>query len=243
MFFKNVFGVRFIGQRVCYNYYTKQKSEVELMHNTLKKRDCNINIKLTPSGAQYLHFEMSVDGDYFDFLPASTVGVQFGALVSALYKLFIEDIEDENVAWGKHEYLSDENHHIHTVVTKVSWDNEGTDIDIIFSRKISREIDYENDMMTVEIQSYDEELKKFSVKSKDFCYAVAKACTEALKEYGFYGYRYSTEYDYFILYQLLYIKSFALGNFEARRLSPENENWCAKKTSFEKEIELLLFDM
>ena len=38
------------------------------------------------------------------------------------------------------------------------------------------------------------------------------------------GYRYSTEHDYFKLHQLLYIKSFALLNFEARKLTSENEN-------------------
>ena len=212
------------------------------MTNKLKKRDCNINIKLTPTGTQYLHFEMTVDGDYFDYSPASTVSVQFGALVSALYKLFIEDIEDEHVAWGKHEYLSDDNHVIHTVVTSESWEDEGTDIDIIFSRKVACDIDYENDMMNIEIRSYSDILKKYTVKTKDFCYAVAKACTEALKNYGFYGYRHSTEFDYFILHQLLYIKCFALGNFEARELTYADDGY-TKKTSFEKEMELLMFDM
>ena len=189
-----------------------------------------------------MHFEMTVDDDYFDFLPASTVGVQFGAVISALYKLFIEDVDDENTTWGKHEYLSDENHIIHTVVTRESWDNEGTDIDIIFSRKIADKIDYENDMMSIEFRCYEDVLRKYDVKTKDFCYAVAKACTEVLKKYGFYGYRHSTEYDYFILYQLLYIKCFALGNFEARGLIDSDDGF-AKQTSFEKEMELLMFDM
>ena len=68
---------------------------------------------------------------------ASTVGVQFGAFVSAVYKLFIEDIDNEHTEWGNHEYLSDENHVIPTVVTKVAWEDEGTDIDIVFSRKVT----------------------------------------------------------------------------------------------------------
>ena len=212
------------------------------MINKLHKRDCDINIKLTPSGAQFLHFEMDVAGDKFDFLPASTVGGQFGAFVSAVYKLFIEDVDDEHTEWGKRKYLSDENHVIHTVLTKVSWDEEGTDIDIFFSRKVMAEIDYENDVLDVEIRCYDDILKKYTLKTKDFCYAVAKACTEILKEYGFYGYRYSTEYDYFILHQLLYIKCFALGNFEARVLTDADDEF-TKKTSFEKEMELLMFDM
>ena len=63
-----------------------------------------------------------------------------------------------------------------------------------------------------------------------------------LKEYGFYGYRHSTKYDSFILQQLLYIKSVALGNFEARRLYHVNDEYAAR-TSFADEMELLLFDM
>ena len=42
---------------------------------------------------------------------------------------------------------------------------------------------------------------------------------------------------------LLYIKAFALSNFEARELLSKDEKKYAKGTSFEKEMELLLFDM
>jgi len=212
------------------------------MKNKLKKRDCDIKIKLTPSGTQYLHFEMDIRGDHLDFLPASTVGEQFGAIISALYTLFHENDDGHN-EWHHRDYISDEEHIIHTAITKVLWDNEGTVIDIIMSREYKFDIDYENDLLEIEIQKYGKVLKKYTVKTKDLCYAVAKACTEVLKEYGFYGYRYSTEYDYFKLHQLLYIKSFALLNFEARELSSESEDDMPKKTPFEKEMELLLFDM
>ena len=211
------------------------------MKYELKKRDCDIKIKLTPSGTQYLHFEMDIQGDHLDFLPASTMGDQFGAVVSALYTLFNEK-EDMHEEWRSREHIADENHVIHRRVTKVEWDNEGDVIDIMMSRKGGIDIDYENDLIDIEIKNYDEVLKQYTVKTKDLCYAVAKACTEALKEYGIYGYRYSTEQDYFNLHQLLYIKSFALGNFEARELISEENDW-VKKTSFEKEMELLLFDM
>ena len=211
------------------------------MKTELKKRDCDIKIKLTPSGTQYLHFEMDIQGDHLDFLPASTMGDQFGAIVSALYTLFHEK-EDMHEEWRSREHISDENHVIHRRVTKVEWDNEGDVIDIIMSRKGGIDIDYEDDLIDIEIKNYDEVLKQYTVKTKDLCYAVAKACTEVLKEYGIYGYRYSTEQDYFKLHQLLYIKSFALGNFEARELTSEENDWI-KKTSFEKEIELLMFDM
>ena len=211
------------------------------MMTELKKRDCDIKIKLTPSGTQFLRFEMDIQGDHLDFLPASTVGEQFGAVVSALYTLFHEK-EDMHEEWRSREHISNDNHVIHTIVTKVDWDNEGDVVEIVMSRKCTVDIDYENDLIDIEINNYDEVLKQYTVKTKDLCYAVAKACTEVLKEYGIYGYRYSTEQDYFKLHQLLYIKSFALGNFEARELISEENDW-VKKTSFEKEIELLLFDM
>lgn len=212
------------------------------MINELKKRNCDINIKLTPSGTQYLHFEMDIQGDHLEFLPASTMGEQFGAIISALYTLFHEE-DDGHEEWHEREYISDEKHIIHTAVTKVDWDNEGDVVEIILSRKYEYEIAYENDLTEIEIKNYDTVLKKYTVKTQDLCYAVAKACTEVLKEYGFYGYRYSTEQDYFKLHQLLYIKSVALLNFEARELTSDDEAEWAKRTSFEKEMELLLFDM
>ena len=76
------------------------------MINKLQKRDCDINIKLTPSGAQFLHFEMDIQGDYLEFLPASTMGEQFGAVVSALYTLFHE-ADDGHEEWRPRDYISD----------------------------------------------------------------------------------------------------------------------------------------
>ena len=153
------------------------------------------------------------------------------------------EADDGHEEWQPREYISDENHVIHAAVTKVEWDNEGDMAEIILSHKCTLDIDYENDLIEIEIKNYDTVLKNYTVKTKDLCYAVAKACTKVLKEYGFYGYRYSTEFDSFNLHQLLYIKSFALGNFEARELTPNSENLCAVRTSFEKEMELLMFDM
>lgn len=212
------------------------------MIEKLKKRDCDISIKLTPSGVQFLHFEMDIQGDHLDFFPASTMGEQFGAVISALYSLFYEK-DDTHSEWRHFETIYDDNYIIHTVVSKFEWDNEGDVIDVIMSRKCVNDIDYENDLIDIEIKNYDKILKKYTVKTKDLCYAVAKACTQVLKEYGFYGYRYSTEYDCFNIHQLLYIKSFALLNFEARELVPNSENEWAMQTSFEKEIELLMFEM
>ena len=86
---------------------------------------------------------------------------------------------------------------------------------------------------------------------RDLCYAVAKACTEALKKYGFKGYLKSSGEQYvgdkIDLEMLLFIKAYALDAFEARSISKaweEPSGWRqAYASSFEKEMELLLFDM
>lgn len=122
------------------------------------------------------------------------------------------------------------------------WDCEGDEVELRFSRKLPENLDWETDEITFEIYRYDDLLVSDTVRSVDLCYAVAKACTEVLKTYGFYGYRYSTMLDCFNIFKLLYIKSVALGNFETRELHRVDSSG-ALATDFEKEIELLLFDM
>jgi len=93
--------------------------------------------------------------------------------------------------------------------------------------------------------------KEFTVDGRDLCYAVAKACTEALKKYGFKGYLKSSGEQYvgdkIDLEMFLFIKAYALDALEARTtiMAWEQPNgWKhAYASSFEKEMELLLFDM
>ena len=68
--------------------------------------------------------------------------------------------------------------------------------------------------------------------------------TEVLKEYGFYGYRYSTEYDNINLNHLIFIKAYALDCLEVRDFKNViDKHTSTGKTDFNKEMELLLFDM
>ena len=90
---------------------------------------------------------------------------------------------------------------------------------------------------------YGKTYQEYTVNDRDFCYAVAKACTEAIKEFGFYGYRYSTESQPIKIHQLLFLKAYALGNMDARDLTVVDEGLDFCKSDFEKELELLLFDM
>ena len=88
---------------------------------------------------------------------------------------------------------------------------------------------------------YGDTYSEFKMNDKDLCYAVAKACTDVLKQYGIYGYKYTTELDTFDFHKLLFIKAQALDCLEARELLKVDE--FSKKTDFNKEMELLLFDM
>ena len=83
----------------------------------------------------------------------------------------------------------------------------------------------------------------YVVRYADFCYAVAKACTETLKMHGFFGYHHATFTQDMSVRYLLFLKSIALGNFEARELTFYKEKERGETCSFQKEMELLLFDM
>lgn len=94
---------------------------------------------------------------------------------------------------------------------------------------------------------------EYTVESRDLCYAVSKAYTEAIKQFGFYGYIASTgsrcfeSGDSVDLHMLLFLKAYALGVEEPRILSPvgdHSNNWIGPlSTDFNAEMELLLFDM
>ena len=94
---------------------------------------------------------------------------------------------------------------------------------------------------------------RYVVDGKDLCYAVAKAYTEVLKKYGFYGYYFATagdtscSGDLIPIYMFLFIKAYGLMNMEAREFCElrgnKEEEGLTVASSFEKELELLLFDM
>jgi hypothetical protein len=99
-----------------------------------------------------------------------------------------------------------------------------------------------NIKISIDINRNESKHYEYNVRYKDFCYAVAKTCTEVLKTHGIYGYHHSIYEDDMHLRYLLFIKSVALNNFEARELTDMGDK-NGEASSFEKEIELLLFDM
>ena len=81
------------------------------------------------------------------------------------------------------------------------------------------------------------------MKYEDICYAVADACTKALKKHGFWGYHQATYTEDMNVRILLFLKAIGLGNLEARELTYHDEKGEGETADFGKEMELLLFDM
>ncbi len=213
----------------------------------LIKRDCDIKIKLTPVGAMYLKVQFEINNEHLEFMPSSAMAGQFGDFVNAFYELFLElgNYSCDNHREPYSRKRTKEIDGIDIITTKAHWDEEGRIIDIVFERRFKRESknwDYSDTVdLSFLIHSVEDTEKRFSVNTRDFCYAVAKACTDVLKDFGFYGYRLATEWDYFKIHQLLYIKALALDCLEMR-YCPASSN-SLPKTNFNQEIELLLFDM
>ena len=209
----------------------------------LKKRDCRIKVYIEPLGAELLDVSFDFGESKLEFTP-STAGMsdeQFGEFICALYTLYEENNSgrfDGHSEWKRRKYHAESDHLIKATTVTVKWDGEGPCMELEMTRKWK-----DDNILIRSTIDYGETYKEFLVNDKDFCYAVAKACTDVIKRFGFYGYRYSTESEPIKIHQLLFLKAYALGNMEARELIVVEEELDCCKSIFEKEIELLLFDM
>ena len=208
----------------------------------LQKRDCPIKVKIEPLGAELLDVCFVFGDEKLKYTPSTAMSDdQFGEFVSALYTLYAEPNSTEgdwHNEWHKRTDRTDSGYKILATTTTVNWDGEGTCMLLEMTR--------EKDGDTILLRSsmdYGKTHREFLVNDRDLCYAVAKACTEAIKQFGFYGYRYSTESEPIKIHQLLFLKAYALGNMEIRELMVVDEELDCRKSNFEKELELLLFDM
>ncbi len=226
----------------------------------LQRRNCNIRIRLTPLDVCFVKVELRINGIRHYYYPSSIMGGQFNDLIDALYVLYRENNDSHGIHQWKPEveWTETENGNESTCVSsRFTWDEEGSLI------KVSLRRDIRNGRWEANPSAYDPVEIKISgddsaddfectVDGRDLCYAAAKAYTEALKKYGFYGYYYSTCDEFSInasvlIERFLFIKAYALNALETRTLSkawgiPHSWRYPCK-TDFEKELELLLFDM
>jgi hypothetical protein len=121
------------------------------------------------------------------------------------------------------------------------WNEEGSESYWVIEREPTLDPDF-NIKISIKLCRSETKYYEYTVRYKDFCYAVAKTCTEVLKSHGIYGYHHSVFCDDMHLRYLLFLKSVALDNFEARELT-ENGDKNGESSDFEKEMELLMFDL
>lgn len=220
----------------------------------LEKRICNINIELTPCGADFLRVVMDIGEDHYTFWPSSAMGGQFSEFMGAVYAIYSEECDHHNINRRHITICKDGCPRGHArVISKCFWDEEGSIVDFSFSRvkflynAVNSICLPQEDPIEVTINS-----KEYIIDGREFAYAIAKAATSALKKYGFYGYFSSTGSneclgDIIDINQLLFFKAYALNVMETRKLTTvfsRAGSWQeSASSSFEDELSLLLFDM
>ena len=227
------------------------------MLEKLQKRDPGISMRLVPYGAGWSDVYLDIGEDKLYFI-ISYLGGTFTDLLATLYYLYPENKDpgnEENYVdcqWGLiengevveiAERIEKTPATIIPIPTKgdFTWDEEGAFSNWVIEREPTLNTDFDI-KISIDILRSEAKHYEYTVRYKDFCYAVAKACTEALKSHGIYGYHHSVFSDDMHLRYLIFLKCVALDNFEARSLTDMGEK-NGEGSSFEKEIELLLFDM
>ena len=231
-----------------------------------KKYNCPVKIRLVPYGGGWTDVHMDIGEDNLYFVISSYQGNQFEDLVKALYHMYPKQSDSENadslidyVEWLT-EYTGEEYVPVKIAETRevggvyvdipwkaqFTWDGEGPLAKWYIERNPDNKKDFMLDIKIVEEDYWEDRPEithQYCVRYKDMCYAVAKACTEALKKHGIYGYHHATYYNDINIRHLLFLKAVALDNFEARKLKFYEEKGKGETSDFEKEMRLLLMDM
>ena len=250
---------------LCKSYFLMRyaKAVVRARYGTgdflkLNKRNCDLQIKLTPIGADLLKVQMRIDGTRREFLLSGVLGSQFSSFLTALYCLYEEeDLEhwhyrrrNRNLKRERDTRTIDGNY---TASAELHWDSEGyghASITLVRESPTLLPTPSEApDPVTVIIRQ--RKSKRYTVDGRDLCYAVAKAYTDAMKKYGFKGfYKSCAGYDpgdSIDVRELLFVKAYALDALDAIKTEKAWESpggWAkADRSVIEKELQLLAFDM
>ena len=230
----------------------------------LNKRSCETRIRLTPCDGDFMRVHLRIGGDNHYFYPSCVMGTQFSSFLTAVYSLYNEGYDEHRLhrryTWREEdvyktwEYPWQDGKDSYYKEIPVSWDGEGPYWNIVLSRRSATEevppIGVP-DPITIKISSTRDKDYQYTIDGRDLCYAIARGYTEALKKYGFHGYLRSTGMQYlgdnFRMDELLFVKAYALDAMDVRELKEawrRPKGWMrADSSSFEKEMELLLFDM
>lgn len=232
-----------------------------------KKETRGIKMRLIPYGGGWTDLYADFgDGELF-FTISSCIGYPFESLMRALY--FLEPptgnadcgfLGDDRILF-KYK-ITDRSGNVTLIDETEEVDRDTSDIIDYFTWKVSFTWDEEGSYSSweidrlenapdslrirIEIHREESETHEYIVKYKEICYAVAAACTAALKKHGFLGYNRATYLDLNIRY-LIFLKAVALGKREACEIHSPKEKIAGEGngeySDFDKEMELLLSDM
>ena len=219
-------------------------------------------MRLVPYGAGWTDVYLTIGGDEHYFIISDVLGHSFDDFLSILYHLHPDNIAGlHSCPFIDYKYacnhkidggwktvkiiddLSDGDEYsiYHDIPWKAdfTWDEEGSESVWNLERDPTEDRDFELRISIVHRgKSY-----RYAVWYADFCYAVAKACTDMLKKHGFTGYHEATYTQDLNVRYVLFLKGIGLGNLEACELTRYKEQGMGETSDLEKELELLLFDM
>ncbi len=232
---------------------------------SLGKRDCNIKMEIIPYGGGWTTVLLDIQGDSLRFDISNLMGGQLDSLLRLLYHLYPSQYDPEDashfmeVKYGVCSRTcscfqvvkvvddlkeADPMSVIQDIPWKGSftWVNESQSSEITLERNPDQDEDF-NLSIHIETTGKDPRVSTYEVPYRDVCYAVAKACTQVLKDFGIFGYHNATYTQDLNFRHLIFLKSVALGNFQARELVASSNGELADFTDLEKELALILFDM
>lgn len=216
-----------------------------------KKYDCPVKFTITGCEAGWVDIDCNFNGEVLRFA-VSHIGDLPMALLEVAFLL--HSIYDYNGGMFRYIRLDDETEGItdqdgHKWSAELGatfqWDEEPrlNKWHIYYEQKDFGKEDFD---LIIKIDRITDIHKKykFVVSYRDFCYAVAKLFTDALKKYGFWGYTRGSYSDYIVVKDLLIVKAYALGLLQTKIWYegdyPKRDYF---ELPFEQELELLNFDM
>ncbi len=211
---------------------------------------CPMSLAFSSSGAGWAEAKLRIGKDAFDF-SISYLWAGINELLDRVYYLYPNWGHDD-ADWNIMEYgeadlptvFDGKEMIIHWEEipwkTSLDWDGEGESVRWDFERPVNLDDDFDV-VITLAAYKNEERKYKYSIRYKDLCYAVSKAITDFIAEYGIIGYHESTWMKDINLRHFLKIKGIALDEAITENAGYE-ERWKVT-SSLEAEIKLLLKPM
>lgn len=227
-----------------------------------QKRKCPIKMELSAIGSGWSDVSLDICGDHHEWSVSGCLGDGVGALVESLYALYpchVYDQREQSRIKAFDEYVGDFKNGRYVNLrprgssdsgfvrfpkrVEFFWDLEGAEVEWTITRESGDAKDF---MLNIELKDVDDSESKtyrYDVKYSDFCYAVGKALTQVVKINGFSGF-YASVWECDVnVRQLCFLKACGMGKPDAVRPVMSKDDEYGDVSSFEDEIELLIFDM